>query len=187
MVIFPLPQNKRLKSPPRLALKRLLKELKYESYPKHKVWNAGIQLTNSVSVNLLPRIIAWLVEHCRRFWCLIWWCCNILFYSNIATNANFSSYFDSQKTKERHGLKIRKLYLIKHILELSSPRHILVSLVSPQTFSKSGLCIIFLLLRMDVAEPDSLCFYIFSSKNTAKFPYKIRYYLFYKMKSGQNI
>ena len=35
VVIFPLPQNKTLKSPPRLGLKRLLKELKYESYPKH--------------------------------------------------------------------------------------------------------------------------------------------------------
>ena len=143
VVIFPLPQNKTLKSPPRLGLKRLLKELKYESYPKHKVWNPGIELTNSVSVNLLPRVIAWLVEHCRRFWCVIWWC-NILFYSNIATNANFSSYFDSQKTKKRHGLKIRKLNLIKNIiLELSSPRPILASLVS-----KSGLCIIFLHLRI---------------------------------------
>ena len=135
MVIFPLPQNKPLKSPSRLGLKRLLKVLKYESYPKHKVWNDGIELTNSVSVN---------VEHCRRFWCLIWWYCNILFYSNIATNANFSSYFDSQKTKERHGLKIRNLYLIKNIiLELSSPRHVLASLVSPKTICKSGLVLSF--------------------------------------------
>ena len=144
MVISPLPQNKPLKSPSRLGLKRLLKVLKYESYPKHKVWNDGIELTNSVSVNLLPRIIAWLVEHCRRFWCLIWWYCNILFYSNIATNANFSSYFDSQKTKEWHGLKIRNLYLIKNIiLELSSPRHVLASLVSPKTICKSGLVLSF--------------------------------------------
>ena len=182
MVIFPLPQNKPPKSPPRLGLKRLLKEFKNESYRKHKVWNVGIELTNSVSVNLLPMIIAWLVEDCWRF-CVISWCCNILFYSNIAINANFSSYFDSQKTKERHGLKIRRLYLIKNItLELSCLRHVLASLVSPKTFSKSGLCIIFLLLRILLSR--TLCVFI---SFPTKFPYKIRYYLFYKMKSRQNI
>ena len=56
-------------------------------------------------------------------------------------------YCDSQKAKERHGLTIRKFYLIRNIiLKISYARYVLASLVSPKTFSKSGLCIIFLIL-----------------------------------------
>ena len=71
---------------------------------------------NSISINLLPRIIVWLAEYCRRFRWHISWCFNILFCSNIAASANFSSCFDSHKTKERHGLKISRFYFIKNII-----------------------------------------------------------------------
>ena len=64
-----------------------------------------------------------------------------------STNVNFLWYCDPQKAKERHGLTIRRFYLIRNIiLKISYARHVLASLVSLKTFSKSGLCIIFLIL-----------------------------------------